>query len=332
MRVATLIPAYRVEYFINAFNSALNQTVRPDLIIVSDDTPNAEIAEMLDNKDIVKILSDLNIKMEVILGPRKKKSYWNLMCLIEAWNGQTDTAHFLNDDDCIFPTFYENHLRLIENNGLLASVSRRWIGDKTGTIVGSYNIPDFINNIDSKQMLIDPKSLFQSVVPQRLNWLGEWSNTLLHKTSLKELRAGSLDGLSCYGLDDIGCFLQIGQQGKLGFINEHLGFFRVHDNQITGNVNNIDLLAGMLAWIPLAVSSEKLGFINQIEKNEVITNVLNVVFVVYKSHKYLDVIDRNFNKIIKPETREKYFSEEDFLSCWKRFVASAKAGLSFNEI
>ena len=127
-------------------------------------------------------------------------------------------------------------------------------------------------------------------------------------------------------------FLQIGQQGKLGFINEHLGFFRVHDNQNTGNINNIDILAGYLAWIPIAVSSEKLGFINQIEKNEVITNTLNLVFEIYKSSKYFEIIDRNFNKMINAESRSKHFHEENFLGCWKRFIASAKTANSINEI
>lgn len=332
MRVATLIPAYRLKYFVNALNSALNQTVRPDLIIVSDDTPNAEIAELLDTQNVVKMLSAQDIKLEVIMGPRKKKAYWNWKCLLEAWNSQTDTAHFLFDDDCIFPTFYENHLRIIENNELMASVSRRWRGDKTGTIVGAFNIPDFIKNIDAKQMLIDPKSLFQSVVPQSSNWLGEFSNTLFHKTSLKELRTEDLDGLSFYGLGDIGFFLQIGQQGKLGFINEHLGFFRVHDNQNTGNVDKLDYLAANLAWIPIAVSSEKLGFINQIEKNVAITQILNLIFEIYKSSKYCDMIDRHFNKMINPESRSKYFSEEDFLNCWKRFIVLAKNLNSLNEI
>jgi hypothetical protein len=329
MKIATLIPAYRLDYFTFAINSVLRQTVKPGLIIVSDDSPNGEISTLIESGDWPGILKTKNIVLQVVAGPRKKSAYLNLMNLCEVWDNQTEFFHFLFDDDYIFPLFYQKHLLVLTKNDLMASVSRRWQGDTLGQVIGAFNIPNFIENSEGKQMSIEPSALFKSVVPQCDNWLGEYSNTLFHKTSMDALKAPELGGYSTYGLDDIGIFLSLGKDRKLGFINEHLGFFRSHENQNTGNLDNPDFLAAHLAWIPIAMGSEKLGLINKDDKDKVIKNILNTVINRYQKSDVYDIISGFFGQFLNPQNRIEPFSESDFLKCWELFVTQRKAGYSF---
>ena len=331
MKIATLIPAYRLDYLISAINSVLRQTVTPSLIIVSDDSPGGEISKLIESGDWPRQLKTKNIVLQVVAGPRKKSSYLNLMNLCEVWDNQTEFFHLLCDDDYIFPLFYEKHLLLLTNNDLMASVSRRWKGDTHGQVIGAFNIPSFIANSEGKQMSIEPSALFKSVVPQCDNWLGELSNALFHKTSMDALKAAELGGYSFYGLGDIGIFLFLGKYRKLGFINEHLSFFRCHENQNTGNLDSPDFLAAHLAWIPIAMGSEKLGLIDKDDKDKVIKKMLNLVITRYQKSDVYDIIHGIFGQFLNPQNRIEPFAESDFLECWELFVTQRKAGYTFKD-
>jgi len=313
----------------SAINSVFRQTVMPSLIIVSDDSPSGEISELIESGDWAEKLKTKNIMLQVVAGPRKKSAYLNLMNLCEVWDNQTEFFHFLFDDDYIFPLFYQKHLLLLTRNDLMASVSRRWKGDTRGQVIGAFNIPNFIENSDGKQMSIEPSALFKGVVPQCDNWLGEFSNALFHKTSMDALKAGKLGGHSFHGLDDIGIFLFLGQYRKLGFINEHLSFFRSHENQNTGNLDSPDFLAAHLAWIPIAMGSEKLGLIDKDDKDKVIKNMLNLVTTRYQKSDFYDIISGMFGQFLNPQNGIEPFAESDFLERWELFVTQRKAGYTF---
>ena len=331
MKIATLIPAYRLDYLISAINSVLRQTVTPSLIIVSDDSPSGEISKLIESDNWPEKLKTKNIVLQVVAGPRKKSSYLNFMNLCEVWDNQTDFFHFLCDDDYIFPLFYQKHLLLLTKNDLMASVSRRWQGDKHGQVIGAFNIPSFIENSEGKQMSIEPSALFKSVVPQCNNWLGEISNAFFHKTSMDALKTAELGGYSFYGLDDIGIFLFLGKYRKLGFINEHLSFFRSHENQNTGNLDSPDFLAAHLAWIPIAMGSEKLGLIDKDDKDKVIKKMLNLVITRYQKSDVYDIIYEIFGQFLIPQDRIEPFVESAFLECWEFFVTQRKAGYTFKD-
>ena len=77
MSIATLIPAYNLNYFIFAINSVLRQTFAPSLIVVSDDSPNGEISQLIDSAHLSEKLRTKNIALQVVTGPHKKSSYLN---------------------------------------------------------------------------------------------------------------------------------------------------------------------------------------------------------------------------------------------------------------
>jgi hypothetical protein len=328
MRIATLIPAFRLNYFVSAFMSAVRQSVKPDLIIVSDDTPNGEIANFIKSNDWIGKLKRQHIQLKVVTGPRKNSSYHNVINLCEVWNNQSDFFHFLFDDDYIFPFFYESHYRLLKENDLMVTVSRRWEGDTHGNVIGGYDIPIFIQNMQYKHMILDPKSLFQSVVPQCDNWLGEFSNSVFHKTSMDALTTAELGGYPCYGLQDTVIFLFLGTRHKLGFINEHLGFFRSHNNQQTGDLNNPEFLAAHLAWIPIAIGSEKLGFISKHDKNKVIEKIRNLVISKYQGSDPNDDVYGLLRQFLNHENKKEPFTEISFLKSWGHFVKNRTLGNS----
>jgi len=327
--ISTLIPAYRKDYFISAINSVLRQTFKPSYIVVSDDSPHGEICKIIQDEDWFSTLNNQNIILQVFTDPRKNSAYFNLMHILDVWNEKTEFFHLLFDDDYIFPSFYDKHLALFQKSDLMVSVSRRWIGDAGGNVVGFNSIPSFVDDSALNKMIIEPASLFKSVVPVSYNWLGEFSNAVFHKSSISLMKSDVLGGYSFYGLIDIGIFLVLGGQRKLAFINEHLGFFRKHGNQNSGNLDSLDFLAAHLAWIPIAIGSEKLGLIDKVQKNNAISHIRNLVESRYEGTSFNKVVKKFFrqpsssNNIIEP------LDENNFLRYWEIFVRQMKTEGSF---
>ena len=328
MKIATLIPAFKLKFLLSAVNSVLTQSVRPDLIIVSDDTTNEEILNKFLSLNLIERFKSEGVTLEIIKGPMKHSTLLNIIKLCKVWNRRTEYLHFLFDDDYIFPAFYENHIRLLKDQNIKVSVSRRWQSDANGKIIGFTKVPDFIENTQAKMMKINRSSLFQSVLPQCTNWLGEFSNAILHESLIKNWSPpDELGSLSYLGLLDIGLFLKIGETENLGFINEHLGFFRRHDTQTTNNFASPDFLAAHLAWIPLAISAENLDLISEVDKKIVIKNILNLVSSKYRGLTFYSDVKKLFGQSLTNIDSNSDHSESVFLAEWELFLKDYKKGL-----
>lgn len=297
MEIATLIPAYRVKFFVEAFNSVLRQSHLPKIIIISDDSPNSEITQIIENqKEKNNFLNTCGVEIVCVQGPKKLSSWANIRNVCDAWERRTEFVHILLDDDAIFPRFYENHIYNLSKNLTSLSISRRWIANHEGTVVGDLNVPSFIGECKQNIVKISSGKLYQSVVATRQNWLGELSNIIFSKELIDILLRQSVYNLPVYGMSDLVLCLEHGRSNDTFYINKHLGFFRQHQNQNTGNLNSLAFLGAHLSWIPISIAAQRLGFISvdEMENNkDHIRSVVKDRFSSSDKFKIHDLISEN---------------------------------------
>ncbi len=69
MKLVTLIPAFKVQYFESLLNSLAMQTVKPEKILVSDDSAGDDFLDACGSRFYQKLTQRLNIDCKV--GPKK---------------------------------------------------------------------------------------------------------------------------------------------------------------------------------------------------------------------------------------------------------------------
>jgi predicted O-linked N-acetylglucosamine transferase (SPINDLY family)/glycosyltransferase involved in cell wall biosynthesis len=270
----TLIPAYKTQYIAELLLSLTTQTYKNFKVIISDDSPNAEVTALISQPQFAPLLKKLNL--EVIAGP-KQGSFANVVNLLNRWNQSTPYVHILFDDDLIYPTFYQQHLMAHTQANIGTSVSYRWVGNEHAVPVSSPALPAFLGEGDAAVVLVETDQLFQSVVPDCSNWLGEFSNTVYSADVILKIKAQSLNGIPYHGLGDIGLLLQASLSSKTAIIKEHLGVFRMNPHQNTGNFSSISFRCAYVAWIALALSSYELGKIDVTQAKHAIDKIGNAI-------------------------------------------------------
>lgn len=122
-KILTCIPAFRPEFLDDILLCLHSQTLKPDLVIFSDDTQDLKIIERFKEEPLKKLSDGLNIIY--IAGSRRGpvKNIEFLEILVGIYSPKY--VHFFLDDDLIFPTFYEHHSRVLEDTGAAVTVSSR---------------------------------------------------------------------------------------------------------------------------------------------------------------------------------------------------------------
>ena len=261
MQFTTLIPAYKPKYLLELLTALRHQTVKPAKIVFSDDSPNQAFMAMLEAEPLKSAVADLHI--EVIRGPQNG-GYNNFRHLFKYYAAQGDAAtelfHVLLDDDILYPSFYERHLQAHQSAHVQCVVSRRWTANEGGQpLRDDLPVPPAFANHPLRMLAIETDVLFTHTVGSSSNWLGEFSNTTFRRAMALELVDTSMVDISFAGLEDLGAFLKAGLHGPIGFINDHLGYFRLSAEQNSANPMGRPLKLAFLAYIALAITARKLG-------------------------------------------------------------------------
>ncbi len=309
--IATLIPAYKTDYLADLLQSLVLQTYKKFSVIISDDSPDNRVTQMLLSPEFSKFTQQLNLT--IIDGPKLGKNHENIRHLLNVWNNQTELVHFLFDDDVIYPTFYAMHARVHLQSDTTLSVSKRWYADANGMPIEPQLIPENFGNLNVNVLNISQLDLATSTIPNCNNWLGEYSNVVFKSSAVGMLSTLSVDDVSIYGLGDIGSF--IFASDNVLWINEYLGFFRRHGQQITGQIDNPSFKAGHLAWVSLAIVALNRRLID-------LSGFHNTLSIMHRAiaNRYPDEIEMmQFNRLIA-DLILNIDKTPDFLSEWKNFI------------
>lgn len=248
--ITTLIPAYKTEFLKDLFQGLKNQTFKQFKVILSDDSPNNQVTAMLKSVQMQPYVSGLDL--EIIEGP-KKGATANINHLTKYWAYKSPYVHLLLDDDIIYPLFYQLHMLAHQKENVGASASFRWIGSETGAPVATKPVPLFISKSEDRIDLVNADQLFTTAIPNIRNWLGETSNVLFTAESYKYFEETQINGISYYGLRDIGVYLQTSLTKNIAVVKDHLSVFRRHAGQDTGDINSTTFQGAHIAWISLAL-------------------------------------------------------------------------------
>ncbi|HEY6513885.1 MAG TPA: glycosyltransferase [Burkholderiaceae bacterium] len=257
-RIATLIPAYKSDYLAPLFAGLRSQTFKDFRVILSDDSPDGAITAMLRAGRFDPLVKDLDLL--VVRGPCSMLK--NHQHLLDVWAQSTPLVHLLMDDDVIYPDFYREHAALHARHTLTASVSLRWLTGGDGTPFATLPLPDFVEASGQRTVEVGTAPLFASTVARCENWLGELSNMVLSARAAGCFPRPPADGVSYFGLPDIGTVLNAATQAPIMVLRDHLGGFRQHAGQTTANTQSINLKIAFLAWVAFALQARHDGHID----------------------------------------------------------------------
>ncbi|WP_235189770.1 tetratricopeptide repeat protein [Methylotenera sp. L2L1] len=323
--LTTLIPAYKTQYLFELLSCLSTQTYTNIKVIVSDDSPNNEVTTAIKSTKFAEILKKLNL--DIIEGPKKGSSA-NVVNLLNFWNQSTPYVHILFDDDLIYPTFYQMHLTAHSKSGIGASVSYRWVGNELGVPISSPRIPSFISDGLEKVDVLSANQIFPSIVPDCVNWLGEFSNTVYSASAAWELKPATLNGIPYNGLGDIGLCLHTSLSSNIAIIKEHLGLFRVNPHQNTGNFSSISFRCGYIAWIAIALGSYELGKIDIKQTEHAIHMVSGIVHRLFKGNEEMLAFARLQEEY---SVGSKEF-KQSFIQLWETMLSQDKGWVELNQL
>ncbi len=315
MNITTVIPAYKPKYLSELLTALYHQTVRPERVIFSDDSPDRAFRAALESAPVMSAMADMNI--DVIDGPRAG-AFANCRHLLQAWRGSTQLVHFLLDDDIIYPEFYERHLALHAAGAVDCSVSRRWTSLEAGLPVGRLPAPEQIVSHHQRVLSLGSDFLFATTLPSCNNWLGELSHAVFNREVSGLLEEPRLAGISFEGLGDVGLFLSASLKKPIGFLNEALGYFRLNPAQNTQQTSSRDFKAGHLAWIALGLAARRL---NKLPPEQVTQCFRTIGVLIMK--RFADVEDMlPFCELVPHLVRGDASAGERFLESWEAFIDS----------
>lgn len=253
--ITTLIPAYRADYLAELFAGLRRQSFKDFRVILSDDSPGAEITTLIREGRFGTLLDGLD--MVVVRGPCNARL--NHQALLDLWAGRTPLVHFHLDDDLIYPEFYAAHVEAHQGRRLAASVSRRWLSPSDGRPALAVPLPGFVRQDPNHLVEFGADALFATTVADCENWLGELSNMVFSAEGARHYPQPPARDLNYYGLLDIGFALEASRHLPLALIREHLGVFRQHPQQTTHNVGTHGSRIAFLAWVTYALAAWREG-------------------------------------------------------------------------
>lgn len=313
MRIATLIPAYKPAYLTDLLVGLRHQTVKPSLIVISDDSPDQAFVQQLSSEPLKSVLADL--PLEVIPGPRSG-AYNNFRHLMQVWAGRSELVHLLLDDDVIYPEFYARHQAVHSMGRFNVSVSRRWTALENGQPTGKLNPPAVVDQSPQRMLAIQSPSLFASTVAVSSNWLGEFSNAVFRAEFVPQLDSPTLDGIDFTGLEDLGAFLKASLDAPLAYINEYLGYFRTSANQHSANPMGRPMKLAHTAYIGLAIAARRIGQITPDASATVLAGLCPTVVARYGKEADLSAI----NATMLPLGRGEEGAEAAFLAALDAYL------------
>jgi hypothetical protein len=317
MRFTTLIPAYKPQYLLELMTCLHYQTVKPARVIVSDDSPEQTFTQLLESEPLKTQLIDLNI--QVIKGPQRG-GYNNFRHLFRYFSSQQDPTelfHVLLDDDLIYPTFYEQHLKAHQLGTTACVVSRRWACNQRGQpIKDDLVVPALINEHPQRVLTVNADGLFTSAVAAGRNWLGEFSNATFHRSMAPELVDVRIGGMTCEGLEDLLAFVKASLRAPVGYINAHLGAFRQSDGQNSAQPMGRPMKLAFTAYVAMVMAGRDLGRLDLKSAREAIQRIGGYVLLYYGEQPDMQYICNALRRLVQSD----WEAESEFAEAWRMFA------------
>ena len=311
-KIITLIPAYKTEFIEQLFHSIKSQQYIPNLVIVSDDSPDNRVTKKINSSQIQKYCDEIEVR--IFEGP-KKGTYQNMLFLLSKAPTSADYFHFLFDDDQIYPSFYSTHISCHSSNNVLCTVSKRWISNSSGLPTYAPKLPEEIEFKNLHKFIsFGLPDIFNFSISRRLNFFGELSNLLFKPELIEKFSTMKLGRWPFIGLGDIGLICNAAERNPVIFINEFLGAFRHSETQHSVNASSLAWICAATGWASLAHAGYEIGLLSKEQTSKVCLNALNF----YKKYTTAK-INKDLIHFISKSTSCQLNDREDFHKFWSEF-------------
>ena len=280
------IPTYNgKEYIKECIDSAINQTYQNIEIIISDDNSQDDTIDISSS-----ILEKTKIDYKIINNNSSGSVADNWNNTIKNASGQY--IKMLFQDDYLYPDCIKKMISLAETHKELG-----FIFSLRDTIYEKQIENDFKTRciLDHKQYLRDLPQIQEGIdlinnkyLLNGSNIIGEPSNVLIRKNVFNEI---GYFNPSIMQLIDIEMWYRILLKYKVGFINESLSVFRIHDNQLSNK--NKKYFA--------KVENEKLILLKSLHENLVNINYNKFALSILDQNiRRISISNKIYWKMLKP--------------------------------
>jgi predicted SAM-dependent methyltransferase/glycosyltransferase involved in cell wall biosynthesis len=250
--VSVLIPAYRADWFSSALQSARSQTYDNLEIIVSDDSPDDKVGDVIRKAMTAdkRIVYHRNVPPEGGLN--------NYLKLFALANGIY--VKYLNDDDTLAPTCIEKMLAVFDGRPDVTLVtSRRTRIDEHGKELPDIHATVPLSKEDTE---LEGVSCANALVHSRINFIGEPTTAMFRKSDLVHVQPHlmTFGGMVGFGAGDVAIWLNLLGRGNAYYIAESLSTFRVHSGQ-RQNEPAVHA-AGRQSWQGFRFHGQRLGLVS----------------------------------------------------------------------
>jgi len=245
--VSILIPAYRPDFFDACIASALAQTHRDFEIIVSDDCPTEDIAQLM--------AKWVDPRIRYVRNPTPRRYATNRDNLVRLARGKY--LKFLFDDDILYPRSVELLLHALESTGAKAAFHHRHLIDTVGRVLCSpTTVPE------GTVSLVAPEAIYTRMIAHMSNPIGEPSNMMVSAKALQAIDAPfEVEGRPSRYLADVALLYNFARANlAIVGVGAFGSAFRQHPNQ-NSSLHTPGFAAGIFEWELLARSARAAGLL-----------------------------------------------------------------------
>jgi hypothetical protein len=168
-------------------------------------------------------------------------------------------VNMMLDDDVLYPASYERHLVAHASAAFSCSISRRWTANEQGLPITGQPVPPAVAASAHRLLSLDAGAVFVSTAAQCCNWLGEFSNVVFSAAAAPVLLKPDFGGISYAGLWDLGAFMAASLQAPIGYLQDHLGYFRTGGPSNSSKFYGPYMKSAHLGYAALALGGQRIG-------------------------------------------------------------------------
>lgn len=226
--VSILITTYnRPQYFMQALESALQQSYKNIEIIIGDDSNNDDTKKLVElyQQKYDNIFYKKNTRRYSTVSER---SYANYSSVLHRSKGRY--INYLNDDDLFHPDKINIMMNyFIEYPNIALVTSHREFIDKDGKAQEFIGYNSIKVEMDT---IIDSKTMIRDLLLGTDNYIGEPTTVLMRRCDI-DGNFGTFFGTSFDCINDMAQWLESLKYGDLVYIKDTLSYMRIHDEQKT---------------------------------------------------------------------------------------------------
>ncbi|MFL5298125.1 MAG: glycosyltransferase family 2 protein [Phenylobacterium sp.] len=233
-RITVGIPAYKTTFLVQAIASVLSQTVTDFELLISDDSPDGSVSEL------VRRFQDPRIRL--IEGPRQGL----VANSAHVWeNARCDLLKFLYDDDVLFPGAIEELAPLLEDNPrYVFAFSRRALIDVYGRVIQRPQ-----GFAGEGVIWFDPTAIAQHMMRTMINSVGEPSSMMIRRSAFPDASClTAYAGIPIQHLIDVVFVMNAAERGSAVATSACLTGFRHHGDQVSSRSKAPGFVRGVIEW------------------------------------------------------------------------------------